>query len=179
MYLEPESGELGTGLWRPDNRDGDPGSAPPPLDNHSDQENAQNNQPQPTLDQRYVTFPGHPFYGQQFIVLSRRVSKTYTRCVIENPLQPGFHYHISERWLSTLPPSPLAKPSLVIALEIHALDRMTQLFLTITKEGTSPTNGRPDTREGAPDLGANSDPEPTTAPPSVIQSGIQTNRRNQ
>ena len=90
-------------------------------------QNEQNGQDGPTLDQQYVALPGHPFYGRSVQVVGRRVSRTYTRCIIEDPAHPGFHYHIFERWLSISPPPP--EPNVVtaqtpIAISLVALDNL-------------------------------------------------------
>ncbi len=81
---------------------------------------------------RYVTLPGHPFYGSQVTVVGQRTDSTNQRCIIEDPAHPGFHYPIPERWLSNTPPPkteslPVQEP---VALPLPVLDRMVQMILT-------------------------------------------------
>jgi hypothetical protein len=104
-----------------------------PRRGHGAQENKHNGRETRKPDERFVILPGHPFYGRRVQVLGRRSSRTYTRCIIEDPAHPGFHYHILERWLSTSPP--LARPVPIAAhcpiwLSLPALDRMVQMILT-------------------------------------------------
>ena len=53
--------------------------------------------------------------------------------MIEDVLHKGFHYEISECWLSLVPPPPkitLLKANTPVYISISALDKMVQMILT-------------------------------------------------
>ncbi len=126
------------------------------------------NQQQPTLEQQYVVLPGHPFFGRQFIVLARRSSRTYTRCVIEDPEHPGFHYHINDRWLSPDPPAAAAQLRCTVQLPMTVLDRMAQLVLAKVETGRA-AHDDTHARAGTPHL----EPNSTTATGATRQAALR------
>ena len=145
---------------------------------NGDSNNNETCQQEPQSEEKYVILPGHPFYGQRFRVLSRRDHKTYIRCVIENPQQPGFHYHIMERWLSSTPPQLPAEPSIVIALQLCALDKMVQMVLTITQRGRVINDATAPLSTGNTDLESNANTKPTATARPALPSNIEASGRN-
>lgn len=144
---------------------------------NGDLDNKEKGQQEPQSDERYVILPGHPFYGQCFKVVSRRDHKTYVRCVIENPKQPGFHYHIMERWLSATPPTLPVKPSFVITLEPVALDKMVQMVLAIKQRGRTINDAQDNISTSLTNLESTAHTQPETTSGAALPSGTKTSRR--
>jgi hypothetical protein len=145
------------------------------------QENKHNGQETRKPEEQYVVLPGHPFYGRRVQVLDRRSSRTYTRCIIEDPAHLGFHYHIPERWLSTSPPLP--EPVSVAAqhpiwLSLPALDRMVQLILTKDQARGDREHDQLVERYDCSDLDRASTEEQDTARRASLLPGTEAGRRD-
>lgn len=126
---------------------------------------------------RYVTLPGHPFYGHQVTVVGQRTYSTDQRCIIEDPSHPGFYYHIPERWLSNTPP--LKTESLLVqepvALPIPALDRMVQMILTKQQIWRAREDEQPGSERY---LATDRREEQASAASEAVLAGPGTSRRN-
>jgi hypothetical protein len=142
-----------------------------------DSDNKEDCQQEPQSDERYVILPGHPFYGQRFKVLSRHNHKTYVRCVIETPQQPGFQYQIMERWLSANPPSLSAQSSVVLALPLSTLDKMVQMILTITQKGQALNNAQGIPSTSSRDLASTATTKTTPTLQPTLPSSIEGSER--
>jgi hypothetical protein len=144
-------------------------------------QNEQNGQDGPTLDEQYVALPGHPFYGRRVQVVGRRVSRTYTRCIIEDPAHPGFHYHIFERWLSTSPPPPEPPPVTAqtpIAISLFALDNLVQMIVTKIPKRRNSDDTPSDERNQPTDLGATAEQTQDPTQRTPLLPGPEAGRRN-
>jgi hypothetical protein len=152
----------------------------PRKSSHDVQHKQQDGQEIQKSDKYYVTLPGHPFYGRCVKVLQRRTSKTYTRCVIEDPTHPDFHHHISERWLSVSPP-PDCVPGFAqdpIWLPLPALDRMVQMILAMDQTRRAREDDQPFERGDRTDLDADSSGEQERTRRAALLPGVETDRRN-
>src|SRR5271166_4229608 len=90
-----------------------PGPAAAPCGSHDDQGETRERPPEPTLEERFVALPGHPWYGRRVQILGRRRTATSIRCIIQDGAHPGFHYQVPERWLlSSPPPDPAGMPAI-------------------------------------------------------------------
>jgi hypothetical protein len=142
------------------------------------QSNTQDGQEKPQSEKLYVSLPGHPFYGQLVKVCGRLTADTYTRCTIENPTNPNFHYQILERWLSATPPllePDPAKNQGAIRLSVKALDTMTQMILAksrLRRDQDAPTNPGND----CPPLGTDSTAKQSATQSSAFLPGSETDQ---
>lgn len=143
-----------------------------------------------TESEKFVVLPHHPLYGHVVKTLERRVRRTYVDCMIEEPTQPGFRYHIHECWLSSTPPLCLPDaptPNEAICIRLSALDKMVQNLLTTSyfrrishdEQACHPTPvSDPATRSAPADLEPTSADQPHSAPASALLPGTRTGRRN-
>ena len=148
---------------------------------HDVQDNEYNGPETLKSEEQFVVLPGHPFYGRQVTILERRTSGTYTRCVIEDPARPGFHYHIPERWLSTSPPPPepiRTAAHCPICLPLPALDRMVQIILIRDRTGRARGDDSPDERDRNADLEAVAAQEQSAAQRGSLLPGSEAGRRD-
>ena len=144
------------------------------------QPNKRNGQEKPPLEKLYVALPGHPFYGQQVKVISRQAADTYTRCTVENPTDPNFHYQIPAGWLSSVSPPPEVetKPTEnAIHLSLRSLDKMAQMILAKSQDRKDDQNAQYTPRNDSSNL--EPDPRSTQSPveTSSLLPGAQSDRR--
>lgn len=144
------------------------------------QSNKRDSQEKPPSEKLFVTLPGHPFYGQPVKIISRQSSTTYTRCTIENPVDPNFHHQIPERWLSVTPPPPEPEGYTTlkaIRLSLTALDKMSQMILAKSQIRKDDADADFIRGSGCSHLGADASPAQSPIGSSAFLSGSQTERR--
>jgi hypothetical protein len=142
-------------------------------------ENKQNNPEKPKSEEQYVVLPGHPFYGRCVRVVSRRTIRTYTLCVIEDPEHPGFHYHLYDRWLSTVPPPepvPVSGQE-SLALPLPVLDKMIQMILIKDRRRRDREDDSSVEGGSGEDLGADPTSKQRETNKTPLLSGTQTGGR--
>ncbi len=145
------------------------------------QEKQQDGQEKQKSAEFYVALPGHPFYGHRVKILQRRISKTYTRCVIEDPAHPEFHYHIPERWLSVSPPPSAPIPVSAqnsVWLPLPALDKMVQMILAMDQTRRAREDDRLFEQDDRANLDAGPSGEQDTTWRASLLSGAKSDRRN-
>ena len=126
-----------------------------------------------------MVLPGHPFYGRSVRVVARRTVRTYTLCVIEDPEHPGFHYHLYDRWLSTVtPPEPVpVSGQESLALPLLVLDKMIQMILIKDTKGRDREDDSSVETGSGEDLGANTASEQNETGQTPLLSDTQTGGR--
>lgn len=105
---------------------------------------------------------------------------TDQRCIIEDPAHPGFHYHLSERWLSNTPP-PETEPASAqtpVRLPMAALDRMVQMILAQQQIWRAVEDEPIEQRNIERHLGTDPEKESGSAASKTILPGARTSRRN-
>jgi hypothetical protein len=143
-------------------------------------QNEQNGQVGPQPEEQYVVLPGHPFYGRRVQVLGRRVSQTCTRCIIEDPAHPGFHYHMFERWLSTSPPPEpdAVTAQMPIAISLIALDNLVQMMISKTPKRRHSNDIPDDERIKSKDMGTTAERLQSPTQRTPLLPGPEAGRRD-